>query len=110
MSQVLRWLPNAISLMRIALVAPILWYIAEDRFELALILFFIAGFSDGIDGWLAKRYDWRSRLGALLDPVAGQRVVASGTTRPANNSAVPSIHHCPQACACASGRLAICTQ
>jgi cardiolipin synthase len=76
MSKVLRWLPNAISLMRIALVAPILWYIAHERFELAMILFFIAGFSDGIDGWLAKRYDWRSRLGALLDPVAEKLLVA----------------------------------
>lgn len=72
----LRWLPNAISLMRIALVAPILWCIAQDRFEVALILFFIAGFSDGVDGWLAKRFDWGSRLGALLDPVADKLLVA----------------------------------
>lgn len=72
----LRWLPNAISLMRIALVAPILWYIAEGRFALALVLFFIAGFSDGVDGWLAKRFDWGTRLGALLDPVADKLLVA----------------------------------
>jgi cardiolipin synthase len=72
----LRWLPNAISLMRIALVAPILWYIARGRFELALILFFIAGLSDGVDGWLAKRFDWGTRLGALLDPIADKLLVA----------------------------------
>lgn len=62
--------------MRIALVAPILWCIAQDRFELALILFVIAGFSDGVDGWLAKRFGWGSRLGALLDPVADKLLVA----------------------------------
>ena len=71
----LSWLPNAISIMRILLVAPILTYIVDGRFDLALPLFFIAGFSDGVDGFLAKRYDWHTRLGALLDPVADKLLV-----------------------------------
>lgn len=74
----LRWLPNAISLMRIALVAPILWLILAGSFGWALLLFFVAGFSDGIDGYLAKRFDWHTRLGALLDPVA-DKVLVAGT-------------------------------
>ena len=73
----LRWLPNAISFFRIALIAPILLLIIQSRFDLALILFFVAGFSDGVDGYLAKRFDWHSRLGALLDPVADKLLVAS---------------------------------
>jgi cardiolipin synthase len=72
----LSWLPNAISLMRIALVAPILMLILDGGFALALVLFFVAGFSDGIDGYLAKRFDWHTRLGALLDPVADKLLVA----------------------------------
>lgn len=72
----LRWLPNAISLLRILLVAPILLFILDGRFDAALALFFIAGFSDGIDGYLAKRFDWHSRLGGLLDPVADKLLVA----------------------------------
>jgi cardiolipin synthase len=72
----LRWLPNAISLFRIALVAPILLLIVEGRYDAALVLFFIAGFSDGVDGYLAKRFSWHSRLGALLDPVADKLLVA----------------------------------
>ncbi len=72
----LRWLPNAISLLRILLVAPILLLILNDYFAWALLLFFVAGFSDGIDGYLAKRYDWHTRLGALLDPVADKLLVA----------------------------------
>lgn len=72
----LSWLPNAISLMRIALVAPILLLILNGGFGWALALFSVAGFSDGIDGYLAKRYDWHSRLGALLDPVADKLLVA----------------------------------
>lgn len=72
----LRWLPNAISLLRIALVAPILLLIIDERFGWALTLFLVAGFSDGIDGYLAKRFDWHTRLGALLDPVADKLLVA----------------------------------
>ena len=71
-----RWLPNAISLLRIALVAPILLLIIRGSFGWALILFFVAGFSDGIDGYLAKRFDWHTRLGALLDPIADKLLVA----------------------------------
>ena len=41
----LRWLPNAISIMRIVLIAPILFYIVDEQYDLALILFFVAGFS-----------------------------------------------------------------
>jgi len=71
----LRWLPNAISIARIILVAPILIYIVDGRYGLALILFFIAGFSDGVDGYLAKRFDWHTRIGALLDPIADKLLV-----------------------------------
>lgn len=72
----LKWLPNAISLMRIALVAPILILILDGSFGWALTLFALAGFSDGVDGYLAKRFDWGTRLGALLDPVADKLLVA----------------------------------
>ena len=60
----LGWIPNAISLMRIALVVPMLMLILQDEFSWALGLFFFAGFSDGLDGYLAKRFDWRTRLAA----------------------------------------------
>lgn len=62
--------------MRIVLVAPILMLILRDSFSWALALFCIAAFSDGVDGYLAKRFDWHTRLGALLDPVADKLLVA----------------------------------
>ncbi len=72
----LGWIPNAISLMRIALIVPILMLILRDEYAWALGLFFFAGFSDGLDGYLAMRFDWQTRLGGLLDPVADKLLVA----------------------------------
>ncbi len=62
--------------MRIALIAPILVLILQGSFGWALALFCLAGFSDGVDGYLAKRYAWHTRLGALLDPIADKLLVA----------------------------------
>jgi cardiolipin synthase len=76
LSQSLRWLPNAISILRIVLIIPVLILIRDERFDVALLLFFIAGFSDGVDGYLAKRFEWHSRLGALLDPIADKLLMA----------------------------------
>jgi cardiolipin synthase len=70
-----RWLPNAISLLRIVLVAPILLFVLQGDYALALVLFVIAGGSDGIDGYLAVRFNWQTRIGALLDPVADKLLV-----------------------------------
>ena len=72
----LNWIPNAISMLRIALVVPVLWLILNGEFGWALLLFWIAGFSDGLDGYLATRYNWQSRSGALIDPIADKLLVA----------------------------------
>jgi len=63
-------IPNLITVGRILLVAPVAWALVVQDFTLALILFFVAGASDAVDGFLAKRFGWESRLGALLDPLA----------------------------------------
>lgn len=71
-----KWIPNAISLLRIALVVPVLLLIVNGHFGIALLLFLVAGFSDGLDGYLAHRLKSQTRLGALLDPVADKLLVA----------------------------------
>jgi cardiolipin synthase len=71
----LSWIPNAITLFRIVLIMPILMLILAGSFGWAMSLFWFAGFSDGVDGYLAKRYDWGSRIGALLDPIADKLLV-----------------------------------
>jgi cardiolipin synthase (CMP-forming) len=66
----LRHLPNLICLGRIALLWPILAALARQEYGIAAVCFFIAGVSDLLDGWLAKRFGWSSELGKWLDPVA----------------------------------------
>lgn len=72
----LSWLPNAISISRIALIVPILWLFVNEQFGWALGLFLAAGLSDGIDGYLAKKYHWDTRLGAFLDPAGDKLLIA----------------------------------
>jgi cardiolipin synthase len=72
----LAWIPNAISIMRIALILPILMLFISDEFGWALALFVVAGLSDGIDGYLAKNFGWQSRLGGFLDPAGDKLLVA----------------------------------
>jgi len=66
----LRHLPNLICVLRIALTVPVVEAIGRADHWLALALFSLAAFSDGLDGWLAKRFNWTSDLGRILDPLA----------------------------------------
>ena len=63
-------LPNFITLLRLAALPFFLVSIADGRFDIALLIFVVAGLSDGIDGFLARRFDMKSALGAYLDPIA----------------------------------------
>ncbi len=70
-------IPNMISILRIFMSVPIVWSLLEQQFGTALILFGVAGISDGLDGYLAKQYGWASRLGGLLDPLADKVLLVS---------------------------------
>lgn len=65
-----RQIPNAITVLRILLVIPIMVYLAKKEYGTVLVLFVLAGLSDGLDGYLARRFRWQTRLGSLLDPLA----------------------------------------
>jgi cardiolipin synthase len=73
----LRFLPNAICIARMLLVAPLVSFVVTGRFEAALLVLLVAGLSDGLDGYLAKRFDWQTRLGGLLDPAADKLLLVS---------------------------------
>lgn len=63
-------LPNLITIMRIILIIPFAYYVMIEQYALALVIFLIAGLSDGLDGLLAKRFRWQSRFGSITDPLA----------------------------------------
>ena len=67
-----RWwtLANGLTLLRIALLAPFLYWVKEGRFGLAVIVFFIAGITDFFDGYVARHFNQQSALGRFLDPAA----------------------------------------
>src|SRR5262245_16774509 len=57
---------------------PVLFYLlVSQRSVAAFIVFVLAGLSDAVDGYLAKRFDWRSELGAYLDPLADKLLIVS---------------------------------
>jgi len=70
-------IPNIITLGRILLVPIIIWAIASNQMEIAFAIFVIAGVSDAVDGFLAKRFNMSSELGALLDPLADKALLVS---------------------------------
>ena len=70
-------IPNLICLARIVLVIPIIRSLWLEQFLLSLVLIIIAGLSDILDGYLAKRNNWRSYLGAVLDPAADKILLVS---------------------------------
>jgi cardiolipin synthase (CMP-forming) len=70
-------LPNLISLGRLLLVPLAIWLIMRNRYGAAFWVFVVAGVSDALDGFIAKHFDRRTRLGALLDPIADKTLLVS---------------------------------
>jgi cardiolipin synthase len=65
-----RDIPNALSMLRMTLAIPSALLLLQEWYNAALLIFLVAGLSDALDGYLAKRFAWRSRLGSILDPLA----------------------------------------
>jgi cardiolipin synthase len=66
----LRFIPNALCVLRMLLVVPVSWLLLRDQYRLTLWVFAFAAATDGLDGFLAKRCGWTSELGKILDPLA----------------------------------------
>ena len=70
-------LPNLLSLLRLALAPFVAIAVVGDRPLIALMLAGAAGAADGLDGWIARRWNQTSALGAWLDPIADKILLAS---------------------------------
>ena len=73
----MRHLPNLICLFRLALIWPITAALQAGEYRMALALFVVAAVSDGLDGYLAKRFNWTSELGKFLDPLADKLLLVT---------------------------------
>ena len=76
LSQVLT-APNQLTLLRMIFVPFIVIHLVEGRFLWALVVFVVAGFSDGLDGVLARRLHQQTMLGQYLDPIADKLLLSS---------------------------------
>lgn len=74
---ILRQLPNLLTLLRLLMALPIAWLLLEQHYGQALAWFALAGASDGLDGFLARRFGWVSRFGTVVDPLADKLLLVS---------------------------------
>ena len=85
----MRWtVPNLLSLLRIALVAPFLLALLRGEPRTALAVIVVAGVSDALDGFIARFFHQQSQLGAYLDPIADKLLLTSAYVA----LALPGIH------------------
>jgi cardiolipin synthase len=66
----LSYLPNTITIGRILAMIPLIWFMLEKNYEIALYIAIAAGVSDVLDGYLARKFGWENWLGGVLDPLA----------------------------------------
>ena len=69
-------IPNLLTLVRIAACPILILLLKENNHEIALYLFVIAGITDGLDGFIAKRFGYVTNFGAVLDPIADKLLIA----------------------------------
>ena len=70
-------IPNLISILRLLLVPGVVLAMLQARWDWAFAGFVVAGISDGVDGFIARQFNQRSRLGAYLDPMADKLLLVS---------------------------------
>jgi cardiolipin synthase len=68
-------IPNFITLGRVILVPVVFWLLLTGELQAAFLAFVVAGISDDVDGFLAKRFGWETELGAYLDPIADKLLI-----------------------------------
>lgn len=73
----LKHLPNALTLFRLGLIAPFLIFLYGHEYVHSFYTFILAGLTDGLDGFLARRFNWQSFFGSFVDPLADKLLIAS---------------------------------
>lgn len=84
-------LPNLITMGRLVLVPVAIALIVQGLWQAAFLTFVLAGVSDAVDGFLAKRFDLRTELGAYLDPLADKALLMSIYVALAIEAVIPAV-------------------
>jgi cardiolipin synthase len=69
--------PNILTLSRVLMTFLLMWLLVNRKMNLALVVFFLAGMTDGLDGLIARLFHQKSRFGAVLDPLADKFLLVS---------------------------------
>jgi len=77
MSSRILTVPNMLTVFRMVLIPVFVTMLFYQRFIVALAVFVCAGLTDGLDGLLARRFDQRSQLGTVLDPIADKLMMVT---------------------------------
>lgn len=72
---ILKQVPNLLTSFRITLIIPFFIYFHQSEYIISFYIFIFAGFTDALDGWLARHYHWQTPFGSFLDPMADKFIV-----------------------------------
>lgn len=83
--------PNYITIARFFLIPVFIFLMLEKEYGFALIVFALAGITDAIDGYIARKYNMITKLGKILDPLADKLVLFTGLVMIAVEGLVPNV-------------------
>jgi cardiolipin synthase len=70
--------PNSLTILRILLIPVYVGFLVYEQYDYALVVLFVAGLTDGLDGTIARVANQRTQLGAVLDPLADKLLLTTG--------------------------------
>ena len=88
-------IPNLLTFMRMALIPAFASMIFYGHYKLGLAFFVIAGITDGIDGFLARRFGQESELGTIIDPIADKLLMTTAFVILSLPNVMPQVRHLP---------------
>ena len=95
MSSQIVTLPNALTVFRMVLIPVFVTALYYQKFGWALAIFVVAGVTDGIDGFLARRFNQGSQLGQILDPIADKLLLVTSFVTLSSPAIIPRGNHLP---------------
>ncbi len=88
-------IPNLLTFLRMALIPVFASLLFYGYSGWALVVFFVAGFSDGVDGFIARRYEQESELGTIIDPIADKLLMTTAFIILTLPDIFPPVRHLP---------------